>query len=171
MKEKWSNRKNTLNELAKHIKGYKKDIALTWVFVFLEVGLEIAIAALISFLLECIQGVNNNGNPDFPGIILWSSVIIVMAVVAAVMGILAGYWASSAACGFGKNLRVARPPEPLVALRTIAGYIEKVSFLPPKRVFYKFIESAVGRVYKPAPRHFGIYRFRREILQFQFYIR
>ncbi len=107
MKEKWSNRKNTLNELAKHIKGYKKDIALTWVFVFLEVGLEIAIAALISFLLECIQGVNNNGNPDFPGIILWSSVIIVMAVVAAVMGILAGYWASSAACGFGKNLRDA----------------------------------------------------------------
>ena len=36
---------------------------------------------------------------------------------------------------FGKNLRVARPPEPLVALRTIAGYIEKVSFLPPNYIF------------------------------------
>lgn len=109
MKEKRTiqQRKNTIMTLAHYIQGYKKDVVLTWVFVFLEAGLEIAIAALISTLLECIQGVNNNGKPDVGGIFMWSGIIAAMAVIAAVMGILAGYWSSSAASGFGKNLRQA----------------------------------------------------------------
>ena len=39
------------------------------------------------------------------GIILWACIIAGMAVLAAVLGVLAGYWASSASAGFGRNLR------------------------------------------------------------------
>ena len=39
------------------------------------------------------------------GIILWACIIAGMAVLAAGLGILAGYWASSASAGFGRNLR------------------------------------------------------------------
>ncbi len=106
-KKSLKEKKYTLNELMKHTKGYYKDITFTWVFVLLETALEIGIAALLSYLLEAIQGVNNNGVPDLNGIIMWSCIIITMAVVAAVFGILAGYWSSSASCGFGKNLRDA----------------------------------------------------------------
>lgn len=106
-KKSLKEKKNTINELMKHAKGYYKDITFTWIFVLLETALEIGIAALLSYLLEAIQGVNNNGVPDLKGIIMWALIIIAMAIVAAVFGILAGYWSSSASCGFGKNLRDA----------------------------------------------------------------
>ncbi|QOS41194.1 ABC transporter ATP-binding protein [Treponema rectale] len=88
-------------ELAKHVKQYKKDVFLTWGIVFAESLLEIFIAFFIKFLMEAI----NTG--DMGGIFLWSGIMALMAILAAVAGIMAGYWASSAAAGFGKNLREA----------------------------------------------------------------
>ena len=88
-------------ELAKHVKQYKKDVFLTWGIVFAESLLEILIAFFIKFLMEAI----NKG--DMGGIFLWSGIMALMAILAAVAGIMAGYWASSAAAGFGKNLREA----------------------------------------------------------------
>ncbi len=88
-------------ELAKHVKQYKKDVFLTWGIVFAESLLEIMIAFFIKFLMEAI----NKG--DMGGIFLWSGIMALMAILAAVAGIMAGYWASSAAAGFGKNLREA----------------------------------------------------------------
>lgn len=88
-------------ELAKHVKQYKKDVFLTWGIVFAESLLEILIAFFIKFLMEAI----NKG--DMGGIFLWSGIMALMAILAAVAGIVAGYWASSAAAGFGKNLREA----------------------------------------------------------------
>ena len=88
-------------ELAKHVKQYKKDVFLTWGIVFAESLLEILIAFFIQFLMGAI----NEG--DMGGIFLWSGIMALMAILAAVAGIMAGYWASSAAAGFGKNLREA----------------------------------------------------------------
>lgn len=90
---------HTLKVLSKHIKGFWKDAILTWGCVILETALEILIAFFIQFLLEqvCINNIN--------GIILWACIIAGMAVLAAVLGVLAGYWASSASAGFGRNLR------------------------------------------------------------------
>ncbi len=88
-------------ELAKHVKQYKKDVFLTWGIVFAESLLEILIAFFIKFLMGAI----NKG--DMGGIFLWSGIMALMAILAAVAGIMAGYWASSAAAGFGKNLREA----------------------------------------------------------------
>lgn len=88
-------------ELAKHVKQYKKDVFLTWGIVFAESLLEILIAFFIKFLMGAIN------KSDMGGIFLWSGIMALMAILAAVAGIMAGYWASSAAAGFGKNLREA----------------------------------------------------------------
>lgn len=90
---------HTLKVLSKHIKGFWKDAILTWGCVILETALEILIAFFIQFLLEQVRINNVNG------IILWACIIAGMAVLAAVLGVLAGYWASSASAGFGRNLR------------------------------------------------------------------
>lgn len=90
---------HTLKVLSKHIKGFWKDAILTWGCVILETALEILIAFFIQFLLEQVRINNING------IILWACIIAGMAVLAAILGILAGYWASSASAGFGRNLR------------------------------------------------------------------
>ncbi len=90
---------HTLKVLSKHIKGFWKDAILTWDCVILETALEILIAFFIQFLLEQVRINNING------IILWACIIAGMAVLAAVLGVLAGYWASSASAGFGRNLR------------------------------------------------------------------
>lgn len=90
---------HTLKVLSKHIKGFWKDAILTWGCVILETALEILIAFFIQFLLEQVRANNING------IILWACIIAGMAVLAAGLGILAGYWASSASAGFGRNLR------------------------------------------------------------------
>lgn len=90
---------HTLKVLGKHIKGFWKDAILTWTCVILETALEILIAFFIQFLLEQVRANNING------IILWACIIAGMAVLAAVLGVLAGYWASSASAGFGRNLR------------------------------------------------------------------
>ena len=90
---------HTLKVLSKHIKGFWKDAILTWGCVILETALEILIAFFIQFFLEQVRINNING------IILWACIIAGMAVLAAVLGVLAGYSASSASAGFGRNLR------------------------------------------------------------------
>lgn len=90
---------HTLKTLAKHIKGFWKDAILTWSCVVIETALEILIAFFIQFLLEQVRA------NDINGIILWACIIAGMAVLAAGFGVLAGYWASSASAGFGRNLR------------------------------------------------------------------
>ncbi len=90
---------HVLGVLAKNITGFWRDTILTWICVILETALEILIAFFITFLLSAVR------SNDLNGIILWACIIAGMAVIAAVLGILAGYWASSASAGFGHNLR------------------------------------------------------------------
>ncbi len=90
---------HVLSILAKHIKGFWRDCILTWICVLAETAIEILIAFFMQYLLAEVK----NGNMN--GIIMWSCILAGMAVVAAILGILAGYWASSASAGFGRNLR------------------------------------------------------------------
>lgn len=90
---------HVLKTLAKQIKTFWRDAILTWVCVVIETALEILIAFFVQFLLEKVKA------NDMNGIIMWACIIAGMAVVAAGTGILAGYWASSASAGFGRNLR------------------------------------------------------------------
>ena len=90
---------HTLKVLNAQIKQYKKDVYLTWGMVFMETILEIMIAYFMSYLLESIS------NKDLGQLLIWCGVLALMAVGAAYFGIMAGYFASSASAGFGKNLR------------------------------------------------------------------
>lgn len=99
MENKQSKKIHLIPELAKHVKQYKKDVFLTWGIVFVEALLEILIAFFIQFLMGAIK------QGDMGMIFMWSGIMGSMAILAAIAGVLAGYWASSAAAGFGKNLR------------------------------------------------------------------
>ncbi len=90
---------HTLKVLNAQIKQYKKDVYLTWGMVFMETILEIMIAYFMSYLLKSIS------NKDLGQLLIWCGVLALMAVAAAYFGIMAGYFASSASAGFGKNLR------------------------------------------------------------------
>jgi ATP-binding cassette, subfamily B, multidrug efflux pump len=90
---------HVLKELGKQIKNYKKDVYLTWITVFCETALEILIAFFMSYLLTAVK------SGELSQILMWSGILAGMAIIAAALGILAGYWASSASVGFGKNLR------------------------------------------------------------------
>ncbi len=90
---------HTLKVLNAQIKQYKKDVYLTWGMVFMETILEIMIAYFMSYLLKSIS------HKDLGQLLIWCGVLALMAVGAAYFGIMAGYFASSASAGFGKNLR------------------------------------------------------------------
>ena len=91
----------TIKTLARYINGYWKDVTITWICVFLESLLEILVAFFLRYLMRNVE----NGN--LQGIILWACILILMAVISAVFGLIAGIFASSASCGFGKNVREA----------------------------------------------------------------
>ena len=93
---------NTIKRLVTFMHGYWKDTIFTWVSVALEARLEILVAFFLQYLLA---GVQNNSASEIGR---WTGIIAGMAICAAVAGIFAGYWASSAAAGFGKNLREGR---------------------------------------------------------------
>ena len=91
----------TIKTLARYINGYWKDVTITWICVFLESLLEILVAFFLRYLMRNVE----NGN--LQGIILWACILILMAVISAAFGLIAGIFASSASCGFGKNIREA----------------------------------------------------------------
>ena len=94
----------TIKFLAKYIKQYKKDTFLTWGFVLIESVLEVLIAYIMQFLLTAVKNGQLGG---INGVYMFSGIIAIMALVATGAGIGAGYFASSAAAGFSKNLREA----------------------------------------------------------------
>lgn len=96
---KKTTKQKLLPALAKEVKQYKKDVFLTWAIVFAESALEILIAFFIQFLMNAINAQSTSG------IVMWSLIMAAMAILAAFCGIMAGYYASSASAGFGKNLR------------------------------------------------------------------
>ncbi len=94
----------TFKYLGRFISGYWKDTILTWVFVFFEAALEVLTAFFMQYLLTAVENRQMNG---VGGVYMYSGILAGMAILAAVLGIMAGYWASSAASGFGKNMREA----------------------------------------------------------------
>ncbi|MFA6829610.1 MAG: ABC transporter ATP-binding protein [Bacilli bacterium] len=108
MKEKIQEKKTpgTYKKLFSYIHGYWKDTILTWLFVLTEAICEVLVAFFMQYLINAIKGQDNSG-PNLNSIYLYSGLIAGIAIIATVTGILSGYWASSAAAGFGRNLRKA----------------------------------------------------------------
>ena len=93
-------------KLLRYIKGYWKDTILTWVCVLFESVCEGLVAYFMQFFInevESLASAPDNLNMIF----LYSGLIAGIAILAAVLGIVAGVFAASAAAGFGKNIREA----------------------------------------------------------------
>lgn len=104
MKKQKENKRSLLSVfkvLFAFLKGYKKDTYLTWLFVFLESVCETSVAFLMQNIIRGIEAEN------LKTVGMWSGIIAGLVILAAVTGILGGYFSSSAACGFAANLRKA----------------------------------------------------------------
>lgn len=96
----------TYAKLAKYIHGYWKDTILTWVSVFVEVVCEVLVVFFMQYLIDAVKAISSEGTA-LNTIYLYSGLIALIAVIAAITGILAGYYAASASAGFGRNMRKA----------------------------------------------------------------
>lgn len=88
-------------KLFSYIKEYWKDTIWTWLFVLFESVCEVLVVFLMKYLINAVNA------SDLNAIYMYSGLIALIALVAAVFGILAGVTSASAAAGFGKNLRDA----------------------------------------------------------------
>lgn len=97
---------NTYKKLAKYIGPYWKDTIFTWLSVFIEVTCEVGVVFMMQFLIDEVKAINGEST-QLKLIAVYSGGIALLAIIAAITGILAGYFAASASAGFGKNLRKA----------------------------------------------------------------
>lgn len=97
---------NTYKKLAKYIGSYWKDTVFTWLSVFIEVTCEVGVVFMMQFLIDEVKAINGEST-QLKLIAVYSGGIALLAIIAAITGILAGYFAASASAGFGKNLRKA----------------------------------------------------------------
>lgn len=86
--------------LMKSIREYKKDSILTVFYVILEVICECSVPYLMSLLID--NGIKSS-NTQY--IVTLSIIMLVMTILSFTAGVLAGFSASKASCGFSKNLR------------------------------------------------------------------
>ena len=89
----------TFRVVFRYVGRFKKDTFLAWFFVFLETICEAMVAFFMRYLVRGIKA------SDFTTITNYSLIIAAFVVVAAATGIMSGFWAASAACGFAANLR------------------------------------------------------------------
>ena len=91
---------NMIKMLSKSVREYKKNAVLSPIFIALEVVMDISIPFVMTrMLLPCVE------TGDVRGIVLNGALVLLMAVVALLFGVISGWHCSTAAVGFGKNLR------------------------------------------------------------------
>lgn len=88
-----------IKTLMKSVRSYKKASLLSPFFVTLEVILECIIPFLMAKLIDEMTG------ESFEPILKYGIPLILMAMISLVCGYLAGRYASTASCGYAKNLR------------------------------------------------------------------
>ncbi len=89
-----------IKRLAKCVRQYKKDLALTPFYVMLEVLMDILVPLLMAYLID--HGIEK-GNMNY----IWKiGLLLVLAtIISLVFGTLAGHYAAKASAGFASNLR------------------------------------------------------------------
>lgn len=97
---------NTYKKLAKYIGSYWKDTVFTWLSVLVEVICEVGVVFMMQFLIDEVKAITGE-NTQLKLIFIYSAGIALLAIIAAITGVTAGYFAASASAGFGKNLRKA----------------------------------------------------------------
>lgn len=90
-----------IKTLAHSIREYKKPALLSPLFVIGEVIAECIIPFIVAMLVNTLQ----RGDMDMGLIVKYGAILTVMALFSLACGTYAGIYASTAAAGFGKNLR------------------------------------------------------------------
>jgi len=122
----------TFRDLMRSLRNYKKDVVLTWIFVGIETFCEICVPFFMQFLVDAmklsvdpsytwdayfqsfqtkygplmqsiVQGIHISAGAN--DVYVYGAIMAGIALIAAAAGVGAGYWAASAASGFGHNLR------------------------------------------------------------------
>lgn len=93
-------------KLLRYVKGYWKDTILTWVAVLFESVCEGLVAYFMQFFINEVESLTGTQD-SLDTIFMYSLIIAGIALAAWGLGIVAGVFASSAAAGFGKNVREA----------------------------------------------------------------
>ena len=88
-----------IRKLMKSIREYKTPSILSILFITLEVVMECALPYFTAKL------VNQMNDQNIQQLIMYSAIIIVMAILSLVFGAASGYFCSKASAGFAKNLR------------------------------------------------------------------
>ena len=97
----------TIKHLVHFINGYWRPTLLTWAMVFIETVCEILVAFFTQYIVNSVYQATTNEAEGLNNLYMYSGIIAGLAIIAAVTGIMAGYWAAASAAGFAKNLRDA----------------------------------------------------------------
>ncbi len=97
----------TIKHLVHFINGYWRPTLLTWAMVFIETACEILVAFFTQYIVNSVYQATTNEAEGLNNLYMYSGIIAGLAIIAAVTGIMAGYWAAASAAGFAKNLRDA----------------------------------------------------------------
>ena len=99
----------TIKQLIGFVHGYWRETLLTWAMVFIETACEILVAFFTQYVVNSVRQAAETANPQegLNNLYMYAGIIAGLAIVAAVTGIAAGYWAAASAAGFAKNLREA----------------------------------------------------------------
>ncbi len=88
-----------LKTLLKSVRQYKKESILTPLFVAIEVVFECLLPLIMASLIDRMTG------EAIGPILRLAIILVVMALLSLLFGVLSGAMASTASCGFAKNLR------------------------------------------------------------------
>ena len=95
--------------ILKSVREYKRPSILSPIFVGLETLIECIMPYVIALLINYLQNKEKYNIPfvqeDMKTILLYSSILIVLAILSLTFGYLAGKNCAIASCGLGKNLR------------------------------------------------------------------
>ena len=108
-----------IKKLNKQIGQYRKDVYIAWAFVFIETVCELAVPTLTGWLVNVLKGeavtffseniviweADLSGSINLAHVFILGGAMVLIAVIAVVTGIGAGYSCAVASCGIGHNIR------------------------------------------------------------------
>ncbi len=98
-----------MKNILKSVREYKKQSILSPIFVGLETLVECIMPFIIALLINFLQNKIKNDEPfvteDMNIVLIYSSILVLLAILSLSFGYLAGKNCAIASCGFAKNLR------------------------------------------------------------------
>ena len=92
-------------KLLRYTKGYRGQIYLAWALCAVEVACEVLIATFSQNAVDTVEEATVSGIMNWGSLWLWCGLMSGLAILSCACGVVAGFAASTASGGYGKNLR------------------------------------------------------------------